>query len=621
MIFICAGTRSSDHRFFDKQESILMIPPVITIDPRGARDLDDALAVSPLAEGGWQIDVCLPDVPLAVSRGTDCDLSAREAGVTHYGRDEIRRSMLGSELTDAITLSASDERNMIHIKIHITSDLEARIHSIERIYGRVLASLSYEEADVAIADEAHPYHGHIARLWDIACRLHEERAAATGAVFDLKHQRYTNEEGQVLRLEGRTAHRSNMLVMELMILTNVALARYAREKQAAILYRNHCLEGFQFGDRTSAAAEIAKIKGVGKHVALRMVSSMGNQVRQAEMGVEPRGHYGLDVDVYAWFTSPLRRYADIVNLRALLDDEKDPDLHQLAGWLTAIHRQQKDASSKHHAENHRREVLRYIDRGDIQALAAYDLHTILRALEENEGYDRGKAQNYIFQRLGNLELSGRDIDVTLETGARLFGEGFKAKIDDWLKEDPARELLLKGHRGEKLDIPKADRNYKGELLERGAAAQAKVKFEPARRTGLSHAPIFTSEVEWILNGETEKAEGNGRTIKEAEFVAARLLLEKLGPLPKGQVNAAQANPKSALLEYAAKNGDSASFLEKGRYGPPHDTTFSVEVVYHQQGTAYTANGAGKSLKEAERNASQKLLQDLLGASDNEQRPS
>lgn len=591
-----------------------MIPPVITIDPRGARDLDDALAVSPLSEGGWQVDVCLPDVPLAVSRGTDCDLSAREAGVTHYGRDEIRRSMLGSELTDAITLSASDERNMIHIKIHITSDLEAHIHSIERIHGRVLASLSYEEADLAIADETHPYHGHIARLWDIACRLHEERAAATGAVFDLKNQRYTNEEGQVLRLEGRTAHRSNMLVMELMILTNVALARYAREKQAAILYRNHCLEGFQFGDRTSAAAEIAKIKGVGKHVALRMVSSMGNQVRQAEMGVEPRGHYGLDVDVYAWFTSPLRRYADIVNLRALLDDVKDPDLHLLAGSLTAIHRQQKDASSKHHAESHRREVIRHINQNNESALSVYDLHTIMRSLEENGGYDPEKAKSYIMKRLGDLELSGRDIDVALDAGERLFGESFKEQIQDWLKEDPARELLLKGHRGEKLDIPKADRNYKGELLERGAAVQAMVKFEPARRTGLSHAPIFTSEVFWMLGDETKKAEGNGRTIKEAEFVAARMLLEQLGPMVKTSAANAQSNPKSALLEYAAKNNDSASFRETGRYGPPHDTTFSVEAVYSGKGSTYTAKGTGKSIKEAERNASHKLLQELLKSS-------
>lgn len=586
-------------------------PKVITIDPRGAKDLDDAISATPLPNGEWMVDVCLPDVPKHVRYGDEIDMLARQRVETTYSGEGIRTAMLGMTMAQKITLAPLVSRDMIHIRIKLDKSLESSIVSLRRIHGPLLCSMTYGEADSAIQTKNHALHNELSNLWSLARLLHARRAKNTGAIFDLKNRIFTNEEGQIVHLQNRTAHMSNMLVMEIMILTNTTLARHARDRCLPVLFRNHYIEGFTRGDRDGAAREIMERRSVSYNEALSTVRSQGHKIQPAEMQIEARGHYGLDVDAYAWFTSPLRRYCDIINLRAVLDDFHDPELHDIAVYLNEKTRQNRENSENFHGENHRRKLVHHVNRGNHDALENSDLHTIIRAMSEYPKYDAEKAESFVWGRIKSKAISGKDLLFVKDKGAKLLGEKFRKEFEEYISRNLEMEILLKRETGEKINIVQQQHNFKGMLLERAAATGAQVVFHPHETTGPSHAAVFKTRVEWFHPEGNHEAEGIGLTSKQSANHGAKEIIDKLGKLPIQERKAMHDNPKGNLLEYAAKNKAKAIFEQNGKYGPDHAPTFSVKLAYTHEGKTIEVKGTGKSIKEAERQASQILLEQLL----------
>lgn len=598
------------------------LPQVLSIDPHGAREIDDAIGVTRLADGSWKVDVCIPDVPGMMPRGSKADEEARAQGLTRYLAEGRVHRMLPPALVDRLSLSPDEDRPMVHVAIQIGRRLETRVVGVRRLVHRTLAQLSYGQADAAIRDEGHPLHEHVGAVWQLAQILHEERAAATGATFDIAAGTYTNEEGHTVRLERGAAHPSNMAVMEIMILTNAALATWSRESGRSVLYRNHRLPGFTSGSRSAAAEELAEREGLGQATAVRRLRAIGNGIGPAEMGTEPLGHHGLDLAAYAWFTSPLRRYCDVVNLRALLDGDVDEELIRLADHLTTVHRTEKSRSSEHHANVARRRIVNMIEAGEEESLDRYDLHTIVRALCENPGFDMAPALRLVAARLAADGLSGRDIATLEDEVAQLFGAEAHETLAAWIEESEARKLMLAEFRGAAPATAPADgRNHKGRLQEHATTMKAGLRFDSPVRTGPPHNPLFSVTATWSLGGKATTGRGTSRTVRGAEAAAALDLTGQLGlataaePVgaPETQARAtpgtnAAVPAKSRLMEWVQGHpGSTVVFGQPVSSGPPHAPLFGVQATYRHHGREVYAEGEGRTKKEAEHAASEEML--------------
>jgi len=596
-------------------------PYAISIDPPGAQEIDDAISCFKVDEG-WVVHVCIPDVPLLLVKDSDEDGKARGRGMTTYKANSVRESMLPVELVKKLSLSPNEDRPMIHVRLTVANDLTVQNVEIERIRHRTTAKLSYAQADDVLNSKTHSLHFMLATLWDLALRLQQERGASAGAIFDLSKNIMTNEEGTVVEIDQDRAHKSNLIVMEMMILANSALASHANANDKKILYRNHRLKGMKRGDRNSIAAEIAMKERVGHAVARQKIKTMGYLVEPADLSPISLGHYGLDRKDYAWFTSPLRRYIDVINLRALVCDITEEDAEATAVRFTGLYQDKKNQSDEHHGRMHRRRIIDLIISGTNTAKTdEYNVHTIIRALRENTGYDQEKIESYLKDRLmRDSDISGRDIHELLEASENLFTPTVIDFINKWA-DTSARQLLLKQHKdksNQQTDMQDSEKVfYKAQLFDIASRLKAKVFFDQAIRTGPPHSGIFTTKVTWIHNGKTEYASAEGNTIKAAEHEAARIMLEIVTP-PKDDTERRSppvilegANPKSVLMEMMAKSRSlKIAYGSPAVSGPPHAPTFTVKVFADLDGNQIKRQGTGSTKKEAERQASLSLLRAL-----------
>lgn len=596
-------------------------PYAISIDPPGAQEIDDAISCFKVDEG-WVVHVCIPDVPMLLVKDSDEDGKARSRGMTTYKVNSVRESMLPADLVKKLSLSPSEDRPMIHVKLDVANDLTVKNVNIERIRHRTTAKLSYAQADDILNTKAHSLHFMLATLWDLALRLQQERAASAGAVFDLGKNIMTNEEGAIVEIDEDRAHKSNLIVMEMMILANSALASHAHANDKKILYRNHRLKGMNRGDRSSIAGEIAMKERIGHAVARQKIKTMGHLVEPAELSTISLGHYGLDRKDYAWFTSPLRRYVDVINLRALICDIAEDDREASAIRFTGLYQDKKNQSDEHHGRMHRQRVIDLIMSGKNTAKAnEYDIHTIIRALGENSGYDSDKIEAYLKDRMTrDSNISGRDIHEMLDACENLFSQAMIHFIAKWA-DNSARQLLLKQHRNksnQQADAQETEKVfYKAQLFDLASRMRAMLFFNEAIRTGPPHSGIFTVKVIWSHDGKTEHASAEGNTIKSAEHEAARKMLEIVMPQKAGTETKSQpiiitgGNPKSVLMEMMAKSRNlKITYGSPTVSGPPHAPTFEVKVVAEIEGNRITKHGTGSTKKEAERQASLSLLESL-----------
>lgn len=616
-----------------------MPPMLVSIDPEHSRDLDDAICVT-RQDDGWIVDVCLPDVASLLPAGSEADTDARRRVTTRYDADGIREGMLPAEIADASSLTPHAETPMLWCRIALGSDLLPTRVNTTRISHRTHARLSYAEADEMMTDVG-PLGDALRDAWGLAARLHEKRRRRTGALFDARRGIYTTEEGAISVLKRRASHRSHMIVMEIMILANSAMAGEARRRGCPIIYRNHRPNDVSSGFRANIRRELRDTEGLSRAGAMERMRALGSMIGTATFGVSPEGHWGLDLPEYAWFTSPLRRYADIVNTRALFHGEADRDIDDTARHLDEQTRIERARSAEHHGAQSRRGIARLAERGDLHALAGYQLHTILRACAEN-GVGGEAAGVEITKRLASGLVDGKDLAAIFGRGREILEDKAIAETTAWVAADGRRRALLAEHLSSKgveasdpaafadalglpTDaLPPVDQtedelppgmpvNAKGLLLERATAAKARAEVVEIGRIGPSHRPRFLVRASWIApDGTLTAAERSADTLKAAMHEASWTLVVTLGvaeaaPSTAVPSTSATQNPKSLLLETAAKDRALVTFDTLSRSGPPHAPVFTVSATWRDGKGDVKATGSASTLKAAEREAATGLL--------------
>ena len=320
--------------------------PLVTIDPEDARDHDDAVYAEPDTDeknlGGWVVWVAIADVAAYVRPGSALDREAREKCNSVYFPDRVE-PMLPERLSNGLcSLREGENRACLAVRMVFGADGRKRSHRFVRGLMRSAAKLSYEQAQAAIEgvtdDKTLPILRPILEpLWAAYACLRKGRDARSPlAIESLERKIHMDEMGRIVSIIPRSSLAAHRLIEEFMIQANVCAAEALEAKRSPLIYRVH--------DEPSAEKLLALVDFLGtlgipwtKGEAPRTsrFNQLLDQTRdtpnaeivnevvlrtqmQAHYSSENIGHYGLNLARYAHFTSPIRRYADLVVHRALI---------------------------------------------------------------------------------------------------------------------------------------------------------------------------------------------------------------------------------------------------------------------------------------------------------------
>ena len=332
--------------------------PTFTIDPDDAKDFDDALSVETLPNGDVRVGVHIADVSHYVRPGTALDREAQRRGNSTYlvgtvvpmlpeklsnglcslveGQDRLTKAVLltfhKGRLTGtdfANTVIRSRKRLTYHQAYAFLK--EDNLEQIRRLpappahqtgaTGRPLASLS--------RDELAGLQGWIRQLWDLGGRLRRDRMRAGSLDLDMPEVKiFVDEQGYADRLERIEQDESHQLIEEFMLAANEAIARVTRQHHLPSLYRVHddpdeeklqeyrqvlATFGVTVGDLTKREEIVRLLQLLRTHPqGYTLRTQLLRSLRRACYRASPDGHYGLAKKDYTHFTSPIRRYADLV---------------------------------------------------------------------------------------------------------------------------------------------------------------------------------------------------------------------------------------------------------------------------------------------------------------------
>ncbi len=327
---------------------------IVTIDPDDARDFDDAIHVERIGSG-WRLGVHIADVAAYVEPDSPLDREARRRGNSVYLPDRVI-PMLPERLSNGVcSLNPGVDRLthsvFIHFDKHGTAKSARFAHSVIRSAHRLTYKQAYAILTAAPSDQLGE-RLHLA--WELAALLRQKRFEHGALDLDFPEVKvWVDKEGHPAKLERVENDKSHQLIEEFMLAANEAVARELKKRAIPTIYRIHenpdpeklaeyreFVLGFNYrvGDVTHRAELqrlLAAIRGKPEEQALKV--ALLKSLKRARYSPQPLGHYGLAKANYLHFTSPIRRYADLVVHRGLGGD--------LAG---ARGRPARSASAAHH---------------------------------------------------------------------------------------------------------------------------------------------------------------------------------------------------------------------------------------------------------------------------------
>ncbi|KQP31979.1 ribonuclease R [Methylobacterium sp. Leaf100] len=320
--------------------------PLLTIDPPDAKDHDDAVMAipdpDPANTGGFVITVAIADVATYVRPGSALDREALMRGNSVYFPDRVVPMLPERISNDLCSLRQNEDRPALAVRMVVTADGTKRRHSFHRVMMRSRAKLSYAQAQAAIdgfTDETTaPLVEPVLRpLYAAYEALKAARDARGPLALDLPERKVLlTADGAVDRVVVPARLDAHRLIEEFMIQANVAAAETLEQAKQPLIYRVHdepALEKMRALGEVLASIGIKIPQEAKLRPALfnRILSSVAetehaifiNEVvlrsqAQAVYAAQNLGHFGLNLRRYAHFTSPIRRYADLIVHRALI---------------------------------------------------------------------------------------------------------------------------------------------------------------------------------------------------------------------------------------------------------------------------------------------------------------
>ena len=343
-----------------------------TIDPSSARDFDDAISAERVDGETVRVWVHIADVAAHVREGSLIDREARRRATSVYVPGAVEPMLPESLSNDACSLVPGLERPVVTIELELRNSVLARA-AFYRSLIRSDVRLDYERVDRIFAareSAAEPWREPLAAAREAAAALQDARERSGALVVDSEEPEFAfDDEGNVSEIRGRVQTESHRLIEHLMIAANEAVAVHLERHRVPCLYRVHERPLPERVERLAdqlaslgvptppipeamSSTQAAEIMGdisrrVDQHVKrtgrgrAALSSLVLRSLKQAYYSPANVGHAGLHSAAYCHFTSPIRRYPDLVCHRALLStlggSERAPragDLSELGSWTS-----------------------------------------------------------------------------------------------------------------------------------------------------------------------------------------------------------------------------------------------------------------------------------------------
>ncbi len=594
----------------------------VTIDGPTSKDLDDAIWVSK-REKGYLVTVSVADVSSAFRMRRGIDLAALSKGFTRYYA-EGNKPMLPRFLSEGmLSLFQGKPRNVVTVEIPLDENLNVGEPQISL---RILVSeakLSYGIVDHLIKEGTESeLKSMLVLARDISeGLLAKRRGGGALAIYDIFSGWKTSEEGNLRKVIPEERHIANIIVQEMMILANIAVAQFMVSKDIPVLFRNHTA-------KTSAPARSQLISDFERSVRDPVnfnIETLQSRVlmvlNRATYGPVLEGHFGLNLPAYLHFTSPIRRYPDLVVHRQLLavlsgvslpyDVEK---LQEIASSINVIEREIKERREKSFKEKDHSQTKKIIARDIFVSLNPDDMHKVIkRSIDSGEVGEALSEELCI--RADKGMLAPRDAFFLLfeATQSSVAWVGIKKRVFEWLEKHPENSVTV-------INIAQ----------QAGRVLALDFTFQPI---GPDHNRSFQGKgtVSW-KDGDLVKAEASGSTKKQAQQKVTveliRLMLISAGvPLSQPKINIGDAasivsetrkqeeaspamkdeNYVSALQEWLMARRLPLPEYRMSLSGPSHIPEITYTVVLSIGGTnCVTGEGKGPNKKVAKQLAAKSI---------------
>lgn len=583
----------------------------ITIDASHTRDIDDALWVKPVVEG-FQISISIADASSQVPVGSEIDEHAKEMAATRYfaaGNSPMLPRHLSEE---GLSLLPCRLRQAVTVEVLLKPDMEATLVDIYLSDFRSAARVSYDAVSEiwsgtkAGAPESQVSNDLVDQIRTVAqlgyALLGKRRKAGALALYDLNTGWLTTEEGYLRQIDKKEDTLGQILVQEMMILANSLVAGFCVENEIPVLYRNH-----QARAAAPEREQLLEILNQGLHGPVAGLDLVRKQthmlLEKAVYGSSLLGHYGLNLPAYLHFTSPIRRYADLVThrqIKAFLCRKAYPytkeEIEAIALHINETVRKEKEATIQRFKAKAEDKAQAAMDPRRIDALDAKSIERVVKVwARAEEGLDSG-VESALRLRIDNNRLPLICFAVILFEAKKEKGWAGLQEACLWvLKKRPEDATSI-------LSIASQTFGWEAPIFE-------------TDREGPDHAPIFRAAIKHIGR---EAGPCEAASIKEAKQRATLSLFHEICGFPSPswtvlrdpgtkQENPIKVDwakdPISALQEYSQ-----AARLPPPEYafqqtGPPHQPLISCTC---RLGSVSKTAQAGKK-QDAKRLAAHAVL--------------
>lgn len=587
----------------------------VTIDGASSRDLDDAIWCEK-TEFGYRLNVLIANVADSVLQSSPEDSIASERQFSIYsGARGCVKPMLPRHLSEKkLSLIQEETRPVISICIELTAACDVSQIAISTASFKNLNRLDYEMIPGILDNKEHSLHDGMCLMRDVAEQLlANRRKSGSLVIYDVVSGWSSDENGTIRKLSDIERNIGYVIVQELMILANSQLSEFCLKNNIPIMYRNHKVN-IAAPSVKSVASDIETAFAAQNESGMKLIARrLSLFASKAVMSNSVGGHYGLNLPAYAWFTSPIRRYPDLVNQRnilAYLRGESFVHSHESIDSMADAYNQKVIAvdaeTSEFHAKRAQEKATKVLVSESLSHVDSVTFYQSIKSFLSSDAVQISEAmQAEVLRRAQSNLLEVKTLALLFSQGWRGFSDVYKREIIQELMNNLPLSISISNVMSQKYDLsePQYEFSEDGQDHRRRFVCTASVIYREQHllsKSQISHVKKASGQYAmWdLLNqmagvGNLMSVQHEQQAVKPETLTALRVSIDV----------STISNPVGHLQEFCQKRKIGMPMYEYQKIGQDHLPQFQATVSVMFSSNQLTVTGsAATTKKEAARTA-------------------